>query len=194
MSNGKTHASEPGGGQQWDGLAGLYQDLGRYLRWRAQTLLNDSEEAREVLQETFLAFMRAQPSLRGEASHSTVIQGIFIRQIVNRLRLRSRGAFRTEPLDWEDEKGASSQWEAATEHDGGNGGVEALRELAVLTRGETPQALQVAYLYLLEGHTFGEIGKKLGLRRKVVSQMLQQLIGRAQRRRARFASRADASG
>jgi RNA polymerase sigma factor (sigma-70 family) len=187
MSNKKPHVPSLGGPRQWDGLAGLYQDLSRWLRWRAQALLKDPEEARDVVQETFLAFMQAHPSLRGEASHSTVIQGIFIRRVINHMRQRSRCAVPIDTLGPEDDERAPSPWEAGTEHDGGCGEVEAREELAMLTRGETAQALQVAHLYFLEGHTFEETGKKLGLRRKVVSRMLQRLVGHVVRRRARLA-------
>jgi RNA polymerase sigma factor (sigma-70 family) len=165
-NNGKTH------------VAGLYQRLAPGLRQRARGLLKDSEEAREVVQETFLAFMRAQPSLRGEASHSTVIHAIFIKRVKNCLRQRARSAARTETLDLEEDAHASGRWEAATAHDGGSGGVEARKELAALTRGESPQALRVARLYYVEGHTLAEIGKKLGLGRKEVSQLLRELVGR----------------
>jgi len=170
-NNGKTHE-----------LAELYQELAPRLRKRARVLLKDSEEASEVVQETFLAFMRAQPSLRGEASHSTVIHAIFINRIKNCLRQRSRSAARTETLDLEDDAHASSPWEAATAHDGGSSGVEARKELAALTRGESPQALRVVRLYYVEGHTLAEIGKKLGLGRKEVSQQLRELVGRVLRR------------
>lgn len=172
-------------------LAAVYESRRRYLLWRAEVLLRDSEEAREVVQETFLAFMLAQPSLRGDASHSTVLQVIFDRKVVNCLRRRSRELVRMGPLDLAQDEDTSYSWEVATAHDGGRGRVEALKELAELTRGETPQALKVACLYLLEGRTFGEIGRELDLGRKVVSQMLQQLVERALRRSTRRASTSD---
>ncbi len=189
MSNGKTHVSGPGVSGRSDELAALYQELAPGLRQLARRRLNDSEEAREVVQETFLAFMCAQPSLRGEASHSTVLHAILVKRINNRLRQRARSAARTEPLDLEDEAHASSPWEAATAHDGGSGGVEARKELAALTRGESPQALRVARLYYVEGHTLEELGKKLGLGLKEVAQLLRQLVRRVRRRRARFGMR-----
>jgi RNA polymerase sigma factor (sigma-70 family) len=189
MSNDNTCASGPGGPRRREGLAALYQNLGGYLRWRAQSALKDSEEAKEVMQETFLAFIRAQPSLRGEASHSTVIQGIFLKQVVNRLRQLSRRTVPIEALDLENEGPDLIQWEGSTGHDGGSGRVEALLELAVLTEGETPQTLRVAYLYLVEEQTFEEISRKLGLRRQVVSQQLHQFVRRVLRRRTRLDSK-----
>lgn len=177
-------ASRPSGPPQWDELASLYKSLEPCLRWRAQSLLHDVEDAKEVVQETFTAFMRAHPSLRGEASHSTVLHGILIRQAVNRMRKRSRGAVRTNSRDREDEAGTSSPRDADIAHDGDLGRVEALGELAVLTRDESAQTLSVAYRYLLEECTFEEIGQELGLSRRVVSQALQQFVERMRRRRA----------
>lgn len=183
MSNdGKTHVPGLGESRWSQELAELYQKLEPRLRKRARGRLRDSEEVSEVVQETFLAFMRAQPALRGEAAHSTVIRAILNKRIKNCWRQRFRSAARTETLDLENDAHASSRWEAATAHDGGSSGVEARRELAALTRGESPRALRVARLYYVEGHTLAEIGKKLGLGRKEVSQLLRQLVGRVLRR------------
>jgi RNA polymerase sigma factor (sigma-70 family) len=186
MSNKKNHVSNTFGGRngprRQDLLKDLYERLEPKLRRRAQFRLHDSEDARDVVQETFTAFMRAQPSLRGEASHATVIHAIFSKQVMNRLRQRSRGIVYTGSPGLDDETDTSNQREADMAHDGGRGGVEARNELAVLTRGETPRALRVAYLYLLEERTFEEIGRVLGLGRKVASEMLQQFIEHARRR------------
>ncbi|WP_224367090.1 RNA polymerase sigma factor [Hyalangium versicolor] len=163
-----------------DTLAELYDSREPYL-CRAQWLLHDSEEAKDVVQESFAALMRAIPRLRGEASLSTVLHGIFLRQIVNCLRRRSREAIQMGPLRVDDEEDSLCQHEADTAHDGGIGKVEALRELVVLVRGETPGALEVAYLYLVEGYTFGQIGKKLGFGRKEASELMRQLVERTHR-------------
>lgn len=169
------------GQQRWGNLEELYERLGPRLRWRAQRLLHDSEEAVEVVQDTFTAFLRAHPTLRGEASHSTVLHGIFFRQVANRLRRRPREALPTSSLGAEGEEDVLRRHEAATAHEGGARQVEALRELVVLIRREHPRALELAYLYLVEGYTFAELGKNSGLGRKEVSKLVRQLVALAQR-------------
>lgn len=198
MSNNRTLVSGACGGEvaplpgktsrrdelrQRDMLASLYERLEPCLRWRAQSWLRNPEDAKEVVQETFAAFMRAGSTRQGGASDSTFLQGILKNQTRNRIRQRSRGAAHMDTRDHEDEASSSSLQEANLAHDGGLGRVEALNELVTLTRGETAQTLSVAWLYLLEKRTFEEIGHELGLSRKVVSQMLREFVERVRRRR-----------
>jgi len=165
-------------------LEELYRRLGPHLRWRARCLLHDPEEAREVVQDTFMAFIRARPNLRGHASDSTVLHEILIRQVRDRWRRRSREAIPTSSLGAEGEEDALGRHEATMAHEGGLGQVEAQRELSVLIRRESPRALEAAYRYLVEGYTFAEIGEQAGLGRKEVSKLVWQLVDVAQRRKA----------
>jgi RNA polymerase sigma-70 factor (ECF subfamily) len=163
-------------------LTRLYQRLGPRVFRRALSLLHDAEEARDVTQDTFLAYLRAQALLRGEASAWTVLHEIATHKAIDCLRRRSRGVLREGAPSAEDEELAQGPWEPATPHTGGIERVDALHDLEILTRGESPQVLQVARLYFVEGYTYGEVGMELASSRKTISRVLRQLSARAQRR------------
>ena len=64
--------------------------------------------------------------------------------------------------------------------------MEALHDLALLTRDEEPQTLTAAFLYFAEHHTQEEIAEVLGVSRKTTSKMLRQFTERARKRSLRF--------
>lgn len=166
-------------------LAELYRRFGPSLHRRALSLLRDPEEAVDVTQDTFLDFMRVRGTLRGKASPFTVLYQMVTYKAVDRLRRRSRWTGSLE-LKEEDVEAAEQRLEAATAHEGGLERVEVAQDLALLTEGESPEVLTVALLYYVEGHTTEELGRVLGLHRKVVAKMLEQFAKRARARQARL--------
>jgi DNA-directed RNA polymerase specialized sigma24 family protein len=163
----------------------LYERCGRRLYERACSLLRDSDEAQDALQDTFLDCMRGKVYMRGEAAPFTVLYQIVTFKAVDRLRRRSRwsGVLGSLVVDEEEGAAGSSQWVPST--DGGLIRVEALQDLAILTEGEDPQILTAAVLHFVEGHSFDEVCHKLGLKdRKVASKMLSDFAERARERSA----------
>jgi RNA polymerase sigma factor (sigma-70 family) len=139
-----------------------------------------------VTQDTFLAYMRGQASLRGGASPFTVLYQIATHKAVDRLRRNSRWSGVLGSLDIaEDEVPARLGTWAATD-EGGMTRIEALRDLALLTAGEKSETLTAAVLYFVEGYTMEEVAKTLDLSRKTVSELLQGFAGRARERSARL--------
>jgi RNA polymerase sigma factor (sigma-70 family) len=156
-------------------LTGLYERLRPQVFRQALRLLRDTEEAWDVTQDTFLAFWRAQPLLRGEASPWTVLYGIVTRRAIDRLRRRSRGALGEGALPVEDEESAAGLCAGGIER------VEALHDLERLTQGESSQVLHCVRLYFLEGCTFAEVGLALDVSRQTASRVLKQLSKRIQK-------------
>lgn len=173
-------------GTEAEHLAELYRRFGPAVHRRAKSLLGDPEEALDVTQDTFLAYLRNRASLRGEASPFTVLYQIATHKALDRLRSRARWSGRLGPLQLEDEEGAERPVEAATAHGGGLERVEAMQDLALLTHGESPEALTAALLYFVEGHTVEEVGQVLDMTRKTAAKLLHQFTERARKRSARL--------
>lgn len=160
----------------------LYQRLAPKVFRRAMDLLRDAEDARDVTQDAFLAYLQSQARLRGEASPGTVLYEIATHKALDCLRRRARRRPREEAPRAAKEEAEGRSEEPASPDGSGIGRVESLHDLAFLTRGESPQVLHSAHLYFVEGYTFGEIGQALECSRRAVSRRLAQLSARAQRR------------
>lgn len=169
-----------------DHLSGLYRRFASGVYRRALAILQDAAEAQDVMQETFLAYMRGESSLRGEATPFTVLYQIATYKAVDRLRRRARWSGTLSSLDVpeDDGDGAQSPWLLA--HEGGLSRVEAARDLALLTEGETPQPLTAAFLYFVEGNSLEAVGRVLGMERHQVSRLLRQFAERARKRSAQL--------
>lgn len=167
-------------------LTELYRRFGPTINRRALSMLRDEQEALDVTHDTFLAYMRGQGSLRGEASAFTVLYQIATNKAVDRIRRNSRwsGVLGTLDVREEDEPARPAPW--ASSDEGGLGRIEALRDLALLTEGEKPETLTAAILYFVEGYTLQEVGEALGLGRKEVSELLHAFAERARKRSSRF--------
>jgi RNA polymerase sigma-70 factor (ECF subfamily) len=168
-------------------LAALYRRFGPAVHRRALSLTRDAEEALDVTQDTFLAYMKVRGQARDEASPFTVLYQIATYRAVDRVRRRARWSGRLGPLSVEDEDAEAQRHETATAHTGGMERVEALQDLALLTQGEEPEVLTVAVLYFVEGYTAEEVAQVLDMSRKTVSRMLARFAERAQKRSARLA-------
>lgn len=149
-------------------------------------MLRNEDEAFDVTQDTFLAYMRGGSSLRGEASPFTILYQIATFKAVDRMRRNSRWSGMLGPLEVQEDTEPTRPGTWASAHEGGMDRVEALRDLALLTEGESPQTLTAAVLYFVEGHTMQEVGQVLGLDRKTVSELLHAFAERARKRSTRF--------
>lgn len=167
-------------------LTELYQRFGPAINRRARAVLQDDQEAFDVMHDTFLAYMRRQSALRGEASPFTVLYQIATYKAVDRLRRNSRWSGVLGSLDIPEDEDARHEGARAGSNEGGLARVEAMRDLALLTDGEQPLAITVASLYFVEGYTMQEIGRTLGLDRKTVSGLLHGFAERARGRSVRF--------
>jgi RNA polymerase sigma factor (sigma-70 family) len=167
-----------------DHLGGLYRRYSPAVYRRALGILQDKEEAWDVTQDTFLDYMRGEASLRGEASPFTLLYQIATFKAVDRLRRRSRWtgmlSLLSPPESEDDEPPPPSSG-------GGLARVEAMKDLALLTAGESPQTLTAASLYFVEGHTLEEVAQVLELSTRTVSKLLRQFAERARKRSARLA-------
>ena len=164
-------------------LEGLYRRFGPAIYRRALGLLGDTTEAHDVLQETFIAYMKSADRLRGVAQPFTVLYQISTYQALDRLRRKARWRHVLPTMPDTDE--AESVPEVATAANG-VAQVEAAQDLALLTRGEDEQTLTAASLYFVEGCTTEETAQVLGLSRKTVGKLLAQFITRAKKRAARL--------
>jgi len=164
----------------------LYRRFGPALHRRALSLTRDAEEALDITQDTFLAFVKEPDLLRGEASAFTVLYQICTFKAVDRLRRRARWSGRLGELTVEEDAPAQHEAEVASAHGGGLEQVEAAQDLALLTQGEKPRTLTAALLYFVEGYSMEEIGEVLGLTRKTVGRLLEEFATRARKRGARF--------
>jgi RNA polymerase sigma factor (sigma-70 family) len=169
-------------------LTELYRRFSPAVHRRAALMLRDPEEALDVMQETFEAYVRGEASLRGEASAFTVLFRIATSKSVDRLRRRARwsGILGSIEFPAEDDSAPRTAW--IHSHEGGLARIEALQDLALLTEGESEQTLTAAFLYFVEGHTLEEIGQVLDLPRKKLSTLLQDFTERARARGARLGS------
>jgi len=172
----------------------LYRRFGPAINRKARSMLRDSQEAFDVTQDTFLAYMayiRGESSLRGKASAFTVLYQIATYKAVDRLRRNVRWSGVIGSLDVPEDDAPARPAEWASAHEGGMARVEALMDLALLTEGEEPQALTAAILYFAEGYTMQEIGEVLDLDRKEVSRLLREFAERARKRSARLKTGGD---
>jgi RNA polymerase sigma-70 factor (ECF subfamily) len=167
--------SSRGEGLSTEHLTEQYKRCGPTVYRRALSLLRNTHDALDVMQDTFLAYMQSRPTLREQAS--AWLNQIATYKAVDRLRRRSRMAFL--PFDVHEDGNHQLQLEMATAHEGEQGRVEALRDLSVLTHTKSPRVLTAAVLYFVEGYTMEEVAQALKLSRKKISQMLREFTHRA---------------
>lgn len=152
---------------------------------RARSLLAGNEQdASDVVQEVFLAYVKNEARLRGEAAPFTVLYQMATYQAVDRLRRAARWSGRLTSLSVdEDAEGPALQ---VPSPDDAAARLEAARDLALLTEGEDEQTLTCALLYFVEAYTTEEIAQSLGISRKTVGRALAAFSSRAQKRATRF--------
>ena len=163
-------------------VADLYRRMGHMVYRRALSLLGDTEEAMEVTQDTFLTLVREPGLGRTEAATFTLLYQVATCRAVDRLRRRARWTGRLATLVAPDLSPSGGE----PSHTREMARVEAAQDLALLTRGESPEVLTVASLYYVEGYTEEEVARALDLSRKTVGKMLVRFAERARKRSARL--------
>lgn len=171
-----------------DRLTKLYRRFSPAVHRRAVAMLRDPEEARDVMQDTFEAYVRREDFLRGEASPFAVLFQIATFKAVDRLRHRARWSGTLGPIDVPAEDDSAPRAAGALLNEGGLARVEALQDLALLTQGESEETLTAAFLYFAEGHTLEETAQVLNVSRRTLSKMLHEFSERARNRSARLNS------
>ena len=162
-------------------VADLYKRYGAAIYRRARSLLDDEEEALDVMQEAFAAVLREKKLLATAASPFAMLYQIATNKALDRVRRRARWSAALN-LNLRDESDAP----AADDDRASPRRVEAAHDLALLTEGERPEVLTAALLYFVEGYTTEEVGQSLDLSRKTVGKMLAAFATRAQERGARL--------
>ncbi len=118
------------------------------LAWR---MLNDTDEARDALQDTMLTVYDKLEQFRGDAPFWGWLRSIAVN--INLMRLRRRESFRDFETDMNQIEDANasvsfSEWQHA----------DLERALGVLTE----RSRSVVWLYFVEGYTHEEIAKTFG--------------------------------
>ncbi len=168
-------------------LEALYRRHAPAIHRRALSLVKDPQEALDVTQEVFLAYLNGAHRLRGEAQPFTVLYQIATYQSLDRLRRRSRWHKRLAPVaPLVNDEGETEEPDVPVAAEGA-ARVEAMQDLALLTQGEDAETLTAASLYFVEGHTTEEIAQALDVSRKTVGKLLAQFSERARKRAARLA-------
>ena len=152
--------------REGDGAAAaeLIEAHGKYLFGIAYALLHDRHSAEDVVQETFVAVLRAQ--YRGEAAVRTWLVGILIRQA----RMHQRKQRRWLKL-W-----PGGEPDAA--RDAATGPVEpavdARLDLAEMLKDLSAEHREIILLREIEGMSYDEIGQALSIPRGTVESRLHR--------------------
>lgn len=165
--------ASPGG--HGDDVADLYRRHAPALQRRCASIVGSSEEARDLVQETFARYISARSSFTDRASPFTVLYRIATNASIDRIRRRKTAT--EEELDPEVRAG-----------DLGNEPrrVDNLHDLALLTRGLSEEELTVAVLHHLDGYTQDAIAASLDISRKTVGKTLAKFEDHVKKRAARL--------
>ena len=136
---------------------------GSYLYGVAHALTGNTSDAEDVVQETLMGALRA--TYRGEAQVRTWLVRILVNQAGMLRRTRSRRGGKHAELD---EQFAPP----AKQTGGGDGGVEAKVDLSTMLQALSPEHRQIIVLRELEGLSYEEMAKTLGVPRGTVESRL----------------------
>ncbi|NVJ24767.1 sigma-70 family RNA polymerase sigma factor [Myxococcus sp. AM011] len=164
-------------------LLALYQRHGATIYRRAFFLLRDADEARDVAQDVFVALVSRQERLAASPRETpSLLYEVTTCLAIDRLRRRFRRA-RHGPSHL---LSPAPDPDMEPSHSGNLERVEAARDLAMLTRGESPRTMTVAILHFVEGRSHTEVGKELSLSPKTVRSLLKRFVNRARKRGTRL--------
>lgn len=158
-----------------DDIADLYRRHAPALQRRCASIVGNSEEARDLVQETFARYISARANWTDRASPFTVLYRIATNASIDRLRRRKTAG--EEELDPETRTGDLG---------GEPKRIENLHDLAQLTRGLSEEELTVAVLHHLDGYTQDAIASSLDLSRKTVGKILARFEDHVKKRAARL--------
>jgi RNA polymerase sigma-70 factor, ECF subfamily len=155
-----------------DAVAELYRRHAPALQRRCASIVGNTEEARDLVQETFARYLS---SARGDAHVAfAMLYRIATNASIDRLRRRKTAS--------EDELHAES-------HIGDLGDeprrIDNLHDLAFLTKGLSEEELTVAVLHHLDGYTQDGIAASLDLSRRTVGKILGRFEEHVKKRAAR---------
>lgn len=158
-----------------DEIAELYRRHAPALHRRCASIVGSSEDARDLVQETFARYISAKSNWTDRASPFTVLYRIATNASIDRLRRRKTAT--EEELDPDTRAG-----------DLGNEPrrVENLHDLALLTRGLSEEEVTVAVLHHLDGYTQDGIAASLDMSRKTVGKILTRFEEHVKKRAARL--------
>lgn len=147
-------------------IAALYQRYGHAIYKRCLRFLHRPEDAREMMQETFLQACKSRTTFKGNSSQFTFLYRIATNLCIDRLRRRKTAGDETsiEEAPSLSAEGQSQEQRAA-----------AIEEILVLTEGWDEEALHVVVMHHLDGLTHEEIAEQLGLTRSGVTKRLTLL-------------------
>jgi RNA polymerase sigma-70 factor (ECF subfamily) len=164
-----------------DRVAELYKRHAPALHRRCNSIVGNTDEARDLVQETFARYLSSK-SQGDETSAFAVLYRIATNASIDRLRRRKTAS--------EDELHAETHTA-----DLGNEPrrVNNLRDLAFLTKGLSEEELTVAVLHHLDGYTQDGIAESLDLSRRTVGKILQRFEEHVKKRAARSGFSEEAS-
>lgn len=144
----------------------MYRDHGHVVLRRAQRILGDASEARELVQEVFMSLVENPKQFRGDSSVTTFLYAMTTNACLNRLRAgRRREAFAER----------HAQVAAAASSPGAGDAI-----IAADVLGRLPERLaRVAICYFIDEMTHAEIARALGISRRHVGNLVDQLVEQA---------------
>jgi RNA polymerase sigma factor (sigma-70 family) len=163
----------PAGGEG-DQVAELYKRHAPALLRRCTSIVGNSEEARDLVQEAFARYLASKDKWVETGSAFAVLYRIATNASIDRLRRRKTAS--------EDELDAETH-----SRDLGNEPrrIDNLHDLAFLTRGLSEEELTVAVLHHLDGYTQDGIAASLDLSRRTVGKILARFEEHVKKRAAR---------
>ena len=141
-----------------DAFTRFYHEHAPRVYMLALRLCGDTNDAAEVLAETFVSAWRGLPRFRGESSAHTWLHTIAVRTWRGVLRRRGRG-HPTVALD-DDESSADSAYGIAAQYDDPGHRIDIEKAVAALPEG----AREILILFAIEGYSHAEIAEMLGIK------------------------------
>ena len=157
-----------------DQVAELYRRHAPALHRRCASIIGNTDEARDLVQETFARYLAARDRWGDRGSAFAVLYRIATNAAIDRLRRR---------------KTASEDELEPEAHPGDLGNeprrIDNLRDLAFLTKGLSEEELTVAVLHHLDGYTQEGVATSLDLSRRTVGKILARFEEHVKKRAAR---------
>jgi RNA polymerase sigma factor (sigma-70 family) len=163
------HGTTPAG----DSVTELYKRHAPALQRRCASIVGNPDDARDLVQETFARYLAAGDRFSG-ATPFAVLYRIATNASIDKLRRRKTAS--EDELDAEVQAGDLGSEPRR---------VDALHDLAFLTRGLSEEEVTVAVLHHLDGYTQDGIAESLDLSRRTVGKMLAKFEDHLKKRAAR---------
>ena len=129
----------------------LYQLYSRSMYNVGYRIVNDEDEAKDVLQESFISAFRNLSRYRGDASFGSWLKRIVVNKAINTIKRRKAERLEDEEVIEEQEVDVFENYDLQVEH--------VMKAISKLPDGYRA----VLSLYLLEGYDHAEIAQILGI-------------------------------